>query len=159
MNDEHELIQVGDFELDQSQLFLITRSYLAGESVDDISARLDIDSDDLVELLGHPEVFKQAVEARKNLLHLMVLGPIADRMITIAATADARSAATAAKFLRDISAPAVDKEEQRGVATTVTNNTLNVIGQMPVGGFESVIRQVEGAQDQNVLDAAYEVTT
>lgn len=152
-----EPIQVGEFELLPTELFSIARSYLSGESAEEISRRLDIDPDDLVELLAHPEVFDKAIEARKSLIRLMVYGPLVDRLVTIASgSGDARSQVAAIKFLRELAEEDPGKAKKEGlVQTNVTHNTMNIIGQLPPGGFDSVVRQVEQAQDEkksNVLE-------
>jgi hypothetical protein len=148
-----EPIQVGEFELSPTDLFSIARSYIDGDSAEEIAERLDLDIDDLAELLAHPEVFDRAIDARRQLIRLMVYGPLTDRLVTIASGAgDTRSQVSAIKFLRELSENSGKTEDKTGPSTSVTHNTLTVIGQMPAGGFDAVVRQVEAAQEEIVLD-------
>jgi len=165
MNNKLEPIQVGEFQIDQNDLFNIVRAYVAGESTEEIATRLNIETSDLVELIAEPKVFEKAIEARKNLLRLMLYGPLADRLITIASGAgDTRSQVAAVKFVKNLiedrGDPKKDSEQQGSATTKITHNTLNVIGQLPEGGFDAIVRQVEKAQraqGAKVLDVTSKV--
>ena len=151
-------LQVGDFELEASDLFDITAAFTRGEAIDRIAERLDLDLSELAELLSHPEVFEQAIEAKKQLIRLLIYGPIADSMTTVASgLGDARSRVSAAKFLLDL--------VQDGKSTAPEDHTPTVPGAQVIqqfflneeGSYDRLMRNMAlGAQkpDTKVLIAS-----
>ena len=144
---DQELIQVGDFELEPRQLVEIAKSFADGNSAIEVSQSLGIAVGDLLELINTPEIFDKAILAQKKMLELLVLGPIADRMLQIASNGgDARNAVSAAKFLKDLTGATSTKDLEKIKPSVPATNSMTVI--LANGGYDTLVREVARVQDQ-----------
>lgn len=140
-----EPIAVGDFEIEPEEIFEIAQSFVRGQSLEEISERLDIETSDLEELLVRPqEVIEAAVEAKRRLLKLMLYGPIANRMAHVAATNIGRDAVAAAKFVDQLVQRGEKKEEPKKEEETQNQQVAPLAERVTMvlvdGGYERLVR-------------------
>ena len=127
--------------IEPEDLLAIIRSYVSSGDVVAVAEALDIESEDVAEIVGDPEIVAKAIAAKQQLLRLLIYGPLADALVTVATAGPMRDRVSAFKALKELAfTPVTDDDKKKLEIPGPTVNLAVLVG----GGFDDAVRQLEG---------------